>query len=81
LSPIEEPTTTTPRPTAGGEVIWNSPGQSSRMPIASLISPPLPKSAQGIPVFASSAIRRTSLVPMKIRDRQAAFAGALSSTQ
>ena len=76
LSEIEEPTTMTPRLTTGGEVIWNSPGQSSDIPISGLTSPWSPKSAQGMPVLASSAMTRTSLVPMKIRLRQAAFSAA-----
>jgi hypothetical protein len=49
--------------------------------MSTLTSPLLPKSAQGTPVVASSAIRRASLVPMKIRDRQAAPSAARSSTQ
>jgi hypothetical protein len=40
-----------------------------------LTSPVVPKSAQRMPVFASSAITRTSLVPMKIRARRAAVSG------
>ena len=71
---------TTPRTTTGGDVIWNSPGHSSGL-VWSLTSPLVPKSAQGMPVFASSATTRTSLVPMKIRARQAAVSAALSSTQ
>ena len=47
----------------GADVIWNSPGHSSGMPVSSLISPLAPKSAQGMPVLASSAITRASLVP------------------
>ena len=67
---------TTPRLTTGADVIWNSPGHSSGMPISSLTSPLAPKSAQGMPVLASSAMTRTSLVPMKIRARQAAPSAA-----
>ena len=72
---------TTPRLTTGADVIWNSPGHSSGPPVSSLISPLLPKSAQGMPVRASSAITRTSLVPMKMRARQAAPSAASRSTQ
>ena len=81
LSEIAEPTMTVSRAITGADVIWNSPGHSSGMPISILISPLAPKSAQGMPDLASSAITRASLVPMKIRARQAAVAGALSSTQ
>ena len=72
---------TTPRATTGADVIWNSPGHSSGLRVSSLISPLLPKSAQGMPDLASSAITRASLVPMKMRARQAAVSAALSSTQ
>ena len=72
---------TTPWLTTGAEVIWNSPGQTNGLPISSVISPFGPKSTQGIPVRASSAMTRKSLVPMKIRDRQAAPSAAWSSTQ
>jgi hypothetical protein len=51
------------------------------MPMSSLTSPFTPKSAHGAPVRASSAITRASLVPMKMRDRQAAPAAAGSSRQ
>ena len=71
---------TVSRATTGADVIWNSPGQSSGLS-ASLTSPLLPKPAQGMPDFASSAITRASLVPMKIRARQAAFPAACVSTQ
>ncbi len=56
-------------------------GPFQRPPVSNLTSPLVPKSAQGMPVFASSAITRTSLVPMKIRARQAAVSAAPSSTQ
>ena len=72
---------TVSRTITGAEVIWNSPGHSSDMPVSILISPMAPKSVQGIPVLASSAMTRASLVPMTIRARQAAVPGALSSTQ
>ena len=67
---------TTPRLTTGADVIWNSPGHASGLPTSILTSPPAPKSAQGTPVLASSAITRASLVPMKIRERQAALSAA-----
>ena len=70
---------TTPRLTTGAEVIWNSPGHSSD-PVSSLIAPPVPKSVHGMPVLASSAITRASLVPMKMRARQAASTASWSST-
>ena len=72
---------TTPRATTGGEVICISPGHVSGTPISSLTSPASPKSAQGAPVLASSAMTRKSLVPVKMRARQAACAGACGSTQ
>ena len=75
LSAIAEPTMTPPLTTTGADVIWNSPGHSSG-PVSSLTSPLVPKSAQGMPVLASSAITRTSLVPMKMRARQAAVSVA-----
>ncbi len=81
LSAIAEPTMTVSLIMTGADVIWNSPGHSSGMPVSTLISPLAPKSAQGIPDLASSAITRASLVPMKIRARQAALPAALSSTQ
>jgi hypothetical protein len=80
LSAIAEPTTRVSRAMTGADVIWNSPGHSSGMPVSILIWPLLPKSAHGMPDLASSAITRASLVPMKTRARQAAPA-ALSSTQ
>ena len=78
LSASDDPTTTTPRPTTGAEVIWTSPGHNSGLPASSLTSPPAPKSVQGMPDFASSAMTRASLVPMKMRERQAASAAASS---
>ena len=71
---------TTPLTTTGAEVIWNSPGHSSGG-VCNLTSPWVPKSVQAMPVLASSAITRTSLVPMNRRERQAAFSAALSSIQ
>jgi hypothetical protein len=71
LSATAEPTMTTPRDHRRRRDL-NSPGHSSA-PVSSLISPLLPKSAQGLPVRASSAITRTSLVPMNSRARQAAL--------
>jgi hypothetical protein len=41
------------------------------MPSAVLTWPPKPKSAQGLPVRASTAIRRASSVPSMIRVAQA----------
>ena len=67
---------TTSRATTGADVIWNSPGHSSG-PTPILTSPLMPKSAQGVPDLASSAITRASLVPMKMRARQAALSGGL----
>ena len=45
-------------------------GPLSFMPMSSCTSPLPPKSAQGAPVLASSAITRTSFVPMKMRARR-----------
>src|SRR5580692_10728096 len=80
LSLIAEPTITTSSITAGGEVMWYQPalypGTSRR-----LISPPLPKSAQGLPFAASSAMSLASCVASKIRVRHACPAEREASAQ
>ena len=72
LSSIEEPTTTTPRATTGGEVICISPRRCSVTPAPTSTRPVLPKPAQSLPVAASSANSRRSLVFMKMRSAQGA---------
>src|SRR5690242_21570544 len=47
--------------TAGGEVMWYSPGSCSPTSLPSATSPPAPKSAQGLPVAASRDRKSTRL--------------------
>src|SRR5437588_10271333 len=79
LSSIADPTTTMSSITAGGDVMWyqpaRKPGTSRR-----LTSPALPKSAQGAPVAASSAMRRASRVASNNRRRQGWVAGLEGSS-
>ena len=53
--------------TAGGEVNWNSPGQSNGLPGSTWTAPSWPKSAHGLPSSRSSAISRRSAVAVRIR--------------
>src|SRR5271166_2451148 len=52
---------------AGGEVNWNSPGQSSGLPGSMRTAPSWPKSGQGLPSLTSRAISRRSAVAVRIR--------------
>ena len=53
----------TAQTTTGGEVTWYSPcHRVSPTPASRFSVPPSPKSAQGLPVAASRAMRRASLV-------------------
>jgi hypothetical protein len=63
--------TITPRTMVGAEVIDSMPGAEGPMPTAVETWPLVPKSAQGWPVRASTAIRRASSVPSMIRVAQA----------
>ena len=58
LSATAEPTTTTPLTTAGFDVAATSPGHSTGLLVGMVTVPASPKSSQGVPVFASIAIRR-----------------------
>ena len=51
--------------TAGGEVNWNSPGQSSGLPGSMRTAPSWPKSAHGLPSSRSRAISRRSAVAVR----------------
>ena len=74
---IEEPTTTTPRLTTGAEVIWNSPGHSSVLPVSSLdLAADCRNRRRECRCWRRARSARTSLVPMKIRARQAALSAA-----
>ena len=78
LSMMNEPTATTPETTTGAEKIADSPFHlSTGRAIAT--SPFLPKPAQRRPVRESTAMRRESTVPMKMRVAQAEPAGACGS--
>src|SRR5262249_1298980 len=70
LSVIAEPTITRSPATAGGEVMWYSPGISFPSRFESVTCPRSPKSSQGFPVVASSAISRPSFVARNIRRPQ-----------
>ena len=62
--------------TAGGEVNWNSPGQSSGLPGSMRTTPSWPKSAHGLPSSRSRAISRRSAVAVRIRSAQGPAAPA-----
>src|SRR5712692_2565665 len=82
LSAIADPTTTTQLTTVGGEVSSYSPTYSGGFlrPCSRLTRPCAPKSVHSVPVSASSAISRASMVARKTRRRQRApGAAALSS--
>jgi hypothetical protein len=65
-----------PRTIVGGDVTEYQPGTVSPMPSSRSTSPFMPKSVQSDPVCASTAIRRASSVPHRIRVRQGASGGA-----
>ncbi len=78
LSSMDDPTTTSPSITAGGEVMWYCPGMypaTSRR----LTCPLWPKSWQALPVAASRAIRRASTVASNRRVRHVVARPALGS--
>src|SRR5687768_10959231 len=79
LSPIDDPTITTPLTTAGGDVTPYSPFATGPTSSVRSIVPPAAKSWQGFPVTASSAMRRASIVGRKIRRAHAAFGWAEGS--
>src|SRR5580704_16250671 len=80
LSLIAEPTITTSSIAAGGEVMWYHPARYPET-LRRLISPPLPKSSQGLPLAASSAMSLASCVASKIRVRHACPTERDASTQ
>ena len=70
------PVTTTPRTITGADVIDTMPGETSPMPTVMSTWPLSPKSAHGLPVRASTAIRRASSVPSMMRVAHGALAAS-----
>ena len=83
LSATADPTTTTPATTVGGEVSSYSDAKAGGFlnPSRSLTVPAAPKLVQGVPVAASSAINRVSMVARKMRSEHRESGTAALSSQ
>ncbi len=79
LSITNEPTATTPDATTGADMILDSPLNWSGQSRTIFTCPPSPNPAHDWPVRLSTASRRESFVPMKIRVAHAAPATACGS--
>ncbi|WP_240635290.1 hypothetical protein [Lysobacter enzymogenes] len=73
-------TTTTPLTIGGGEVVATKPGTVLPRPVIMSVWPLLPKSAQGLPVSVSTAIRRMSSVASMMRRLQAPPSGTTADS-
>jgi hypothetical protein len=78
LSPIALPTMTRFSNVTGGELMLTWPTPKLASPFKSTVPFP-PKSVHGLPVAASSAIRRPSITPSKMRLAHAAPACGCAS--
>ena len=78
---MDEPRTNTPATITGGEVICAPPGRDTAIPGMAATDPVPPKPGQALPLTASRANNRRSLVAMKMRSAQGAAGGTVGFRQ